>query len=1106
MDYRIGLDIGITSVGWAVLENGKNEEACKIVDLGVRIFDAAEEPKTGSSLALPRREARSARRRLRRHKHRLDRIKSLFEMSNFITRNELDNINRNDNVYELRYFALDKKLSKEQWARVLIHLAQRRGFKSNRKSELVDKKADSGKLLAATKENEILQKEKNYRTVGEMLFNDEKFKIHDANGNLILQTRNKSECYNHTILRDLIIDEINLLFEKQREHGNPYTTELMQQKYLEIFASQRPFDLGPGEPSPYGGDIIGKMIGTCTFEPTEKRCAKACYSFEYFVLLQDINKLKIVNTYGEVSCLKDYERQKLIDLAHVKADVKYSDVRKALQLKENENFKTLSYGNKEKSDVESKARFAQMKAYHEMRKCLDKLSKGLISTFSKDLLDQIGDILSHYQNDSSRIEQLSNLHLDANCIDKLLELSFSKYGHLSIKAIRKLIPYLEQGLLYNEACEKAGYDFRGHSFCDKSLLLNTEYVRNIVNDITNPVVRRAVSQSIKVINAIIRKYGSPQLVCIELAREMSKNFDERRKIDKAFKENAEFNEKIKKEIISFGKSNPTGLDIVKLKLWKEQNEFCPYSLEKLDITRLFEPGYVDVDHIIPYSISFDDSYKNKILVKSEENRQKGNRIPYAYFGKDEQRWHNFEQFIATNIRDYHKRERLLKKEITKDDEENFKERNLNDTKYISRFIYNLINDVLEFAPSEKYNKKRVMAVNGSITYYMRKCWGLNKDRNENDLHHAQDAVVIACTSDGMIQKITRYSKGRELLFAKSTSKNLIEILDAETGELKKVDKIQYDKDFGIKFPQPWEGFKEELFIRLSSNPMNYLSKLVQLGYDYNNEVKPIFVSRMPKRKNKGSGHKDTIRSAKALDKNLVITKTDIRNLTLDKDDEIKGYYNPQDDILLYNALKQQLKKFNGDGEKAFESSFYKPKADGTNGNPVKKIQIYEKVSLGVVLNNINGYAANGSMVRIDVFKKDGFYFVPIYTADTLKLKLPNKAVVANKPYSEWKEMDNSFEFLFSLYPNDLVKIKHKSGINATKSNGGKVKINDVFLYYNKAGINTGGLDFVTHDKDYEIVNLGLKTLESIEKYQVDVLGNISKVKGEKRQEFIKEMV
>lgn len=153
MDYRIGLDIGIASVGWAVLQNNSDDEPVRIVDLGVRIFDTAEIPKTGESLAGPRRAARTTRRRLRRRKHRLDRIKWLFEnqglinIDDFLKRYNMAGL---PDVYQLRYEALDRKLTDEELAQVLLHIAKHRGFRSTRKAETAAK--ENGAVLKATEE------------------------------------------------------------------------------------------------------------------------------------------------------------------------------------------------------------------------------------------------------------------------------------------------------------------------------------------------------------------------------------------------------------------------------------------------------------------------------------------------------------------------------------------------------------------------------------------------------------------------------------------------------------------------------------------------------------------------------------------------------------------------------------------------------------------------------------------------------------------------------------------------------------------------------------------------------------------------------------------
>ncbi|MBR6312368.1 MAG: type II CRISPR RNA-guided endonuclease Cas9, partial [Oscillospiraceae bacterium] len=152
-------------------------------------------------------------------------------------------------------------------------------------------------------------------------------------------------------------------------------------------------------------------------------------------------------------------------------------------------------------------------------------------------------------------------------------------------------------------------------------------------------------------------------------------------------------------------------------------------------------------------------------------------------------------------------------------------------------------------------------------------------------------------------------------------------------------------------------------------------------------------------------------------------------------------------------------------------------------------------------------ADNDSMVRIDVFKVEGegYYFVPIYVADTLKAELPNKACVAHKPYAEWKEMKPE-DFVFSLYPNDLVRISHKRGFKLTIAQKestlpASYETKSEMLYYISANISSGALSFRTHDASYEQSGLGIKTLESLEKYTVDVLGEYHKVGRERRMPF-----
>ena len=1126
--YRIGLDIGIASVGWAVLENNSDDEPIRIVDLGVRLFDKAEQPKTGDSLAEPRRMARTTRRRLRRRKHRLDRIKwllqqeSMIDIEQFMKRYHAANL---PDVYKLRYEALDRKLKDDEFAQVLLHIAKHRGFKSTRKSETVSK--ENGAVLKATTENQKLMSEKGYRTVGEMLYCDMAFKIAcpwNERG-YILATRNTSDDYRHTILRVMLVEEVHAIFAAQRELGNAKATEELETKYLEIMESQRSFDMGPGNqpdgtPSPYAINGFGDRVGKCTLEPEEMRAAKATYTAELFVALQKINHIRLLDKNSNARELTAEEREILVNLLHTQKEIKYSTVRSKLNIGTEYRFNTLNYSSKKKESVEDvikdteNTKFIAMPFYYEINKRIGDIIAGLPEEEKAEFLDKVGTILTLYKNDDSRSKELTALGLQEEDIDKILDMSPAKFQHISLKAMHKIMPYLKDGMTYDKACDAAGYDFKADNHGKKSKLLKGEEVQLIIGEITNPVVKRSVSQTVKVINALIQKYGSPQAINIELAREMSKTFDERNKLKKQMDERFSENDKIKKQIQELGKVNPTGQDILKYRLWREQQEICLYSGKKIPLEELFSPGY-DIDHILPYSITFDDSFRNKVLVTSQENRQKGNRTPYEYFGHDESRWADFEARVSSFVKDYKKQQKLLKKHFTDEEKREFKERNLNDTKYITRVVYNMIRQHLELEPyNREGHKKQVTAVNGAVTAYLRKRWGIQKifeqKNREIDTHHAVDAVVIACCTDGMIHKISRSVQAREIAYAMDT-----QFVDYETGEI--LDRAHFTKDewdekFGVKIAPPWPWFLDELHVRIGDDPIGYLKSYSEINreIDYpewmldekNKVVRPIFVSRMPNHKVTGAAHADTVRSPRHYKEDgVVITKTALTDLKLNKDGEIEGYYNPDSDRLLYNALKHQLQMFSNDGKKAFAEPFHKPKADGSEGPVVKKVKICKKLSLGVEVNGGQGIAENGSMVRIDVFRENGkYYFVPIYTADVVKKVLPNRAATATKPYSEWRVVDDK-DFVFSLYSRDLVHIKSKKDIKLKLNSGGQLLKKEILAYYMSANISTASISGLGHDSSFSFESLGIQRLELIEKCQVDVLGNVFVIKGEKRKGF-----
>lgn len=219
--YRLGLDVGIKSVGWCVLECDENGEPIQINALNSRIFDAAEQPKTGASLAEPRRNARGLRRRIRRKSFRLERIRKLFSENGielFETQDDLICLKdeyKNLDVVKLRSDALDKKLTEAEFARVLYSLARHRGFKSNKREGAKD--SDEGKLLGSIRKSEEEMRESGMRTRGEQLY-----KKYLMEGKPV---HNKGGDYSMCVSRDILVKEIELLFEKQKEFGNNFATD-----------------------------------------------------------------------------------------------------------------------------------------------------------------------------------------------------------------------------------------------------------------------------------------------------------------------------------------------------------------------------------------------------------------------------------------------------------------------------------------------------------------------------------------------------------------------------------------------------------------------------------------------------------------------------------------------------------------------------------------------------------------------------------------------------------------------------------------------------------------------------------------------------------------
>jgi CRISPR-associated endonuclease Csn1 len=1103
-NLTFGFDIGIASVGWAVLAPDR------IVALGVRAFDKAETAKEGESLNLARRSARLMRRRLYRRAWRQTKVARLLKREGLIAEAQLFHDQRPAPVspWQLRVDGLDRLLKPEEWARVIYHLCKHRGFhwisRAEEKKAGEDAKGEGGKVKQGLAATTKLMREKSYRTAAEMVLAE----FPDSQ-------RNKQGDYGKALSRVLLAEEIIMLFERQRALGNPHTGAAFQSAL--VGNGDRKSGLLWLQKPALSGDNLLKMLGRCTFEKAEYRSPKASFTAERHVWLTRLNNLRIV-VDCETRPLNEQERRIALPLPYNQAgDLTHKQLRAALTKAGvlDESFRFAKFPYAQSADGKAKdpesAVLVKLPAWQELRKLLK--DKGLETEWqglagaaldgNPELLDRIAWVLSVYKDGAEVESELGKLNLPDGkaMIDALGEIRFDKFSNLSLKALRKIVPHMEAGQRYDEACESAGYH---HSQLFKLGEGKERYLppfysgrdksgRMVFNDDMdiprNPVVLRALNQARKVMNELIRVHGSPASVHIEMARELSKPFDERRDIKKEQDEYQKRNQEDKARFAEHYGQMPKGQEFEKWRLYREQQGKCAYSIEPVDLERLLEPGYVEIDHALPYSRSFDDSKNNKVLVLAKENRDKGNATPYEYLdgANDSERWLRFVAYVEGN-KAYRlaKRTRLLRKNFGSDEAEDFRERNLNDTRYICKFFKNYVERYLKLADDSE--SKRCVVLSGQLTAFLRARWGLMKIRSDSDRHHALDAVVVAACSHGMVKRLSDYSRRKELEAVREG------FVDLETGEI-----VNHAMHLQLKehFPDPWPGFRHELETRLFTDDPAQLRIAVEGMGTYSqvalDALKPLFVSRAPQRRNSGAAHKDTIyaQPERLKTQGGVTQKVPLASLALK---DLDSLIDPHRNEKLYAAIRVRLEAHSGKGDKAFPASNPLRKPD-REGNPTGSIvravtKVIEKQS-GIPIRG--GLAKNDTMLRVDVFTKGGkFHLVPVYVHHRVK-GLPDRAIVAFKDEAEWTLIDESFAFCFSLHPNDLIRVTLKKEPHLG--------------YYSSCNRSTGAINLWSHDrnkrvgKDGMIESIGVKTAVTLEKFHVDVLGNLYPAPPEKRRDL-----
>ncbi|WP_301006306.1 MULTISPECIES: type II CRISPR RNA-guided endonuclease Cas9 [Helicobacter] len=757
----LGFDIGITSIGWAYAEG---EE---LKDCGVRIFTKAENPKNGDSLAAPRREARGVRRRLARRKARLNAIKRLLckefglNLSDYLANDgELPKAyqtsKEHKSPYELRTLALSQKLDSKDLARVILHIAKHRGYGNKHAKTGSDK--DSGKVLSAIKVNETAMKDK-YQSVGEYLYKEfyQKLRLEsEKKGNNITKefknVRNKKESYEHCVAQEQVRAELELIFAKQKEFGITFS-ENFESQIIETAFYQK--DLKSFE----------NKVGKCVFYDEPRAPKDSLSAIEFVALTRIINTLKNLEEKSKnLGIGEAYGKDKIQEILKIvldKGEISYKKLREILHLDECILFAKDSKLDYTKGVQEAeKAKLIEFKNLKAFKKAMGED----FGKFSREELDSIAMDIALIKSKENLAKKLQNYSaLSKEQVEALSNLNFAKHIDLSFKALDKILPFMREGLRYDEAVKKAGLqEHRKHKQKGEFLIPLKDYEPYLAN----PVVARALSEYRKVLNALLRKYGNVHKIHLEFTREAGKNYDERKKIEKEQREHFEANQKAIQQCEILGLPI-NGANILKMKLWIEQKELCVYSDRKITREHLLDSKVLEVDHIYPYSRSFDDSYMNKVLVFAKENQGKGNKTPFEAFGNDKEKW---DRILSLSANLPKQKQRRISNKDFKDKELGFIARNINDTGYIARLASQWTNHCLKFEnlsenevsiAGEKGSKNHLEVISGKLTSTLRHYWGLgDKDRN-NHLHHAVDAVILAYTNNVMIKAFANFRKNQE---------------------------------------------------------------------------------------------------------------------------------------------------------------------------------------------------------------------------------------------------------------------------------------------------------------------------------------------------------
>lgn len=778
--YRLSLDIGTNSIGWCVLglQNEKGGgRPCSILDMGVRIFPDGRNPKDGSSNAEARRVARAARRNRDRFVDRRNRLIEALVKFGLMPEDEKQRRALTEcDPYELRARGLREELTLHQFGRAIFHLNQRRGFKSSRKSDSKDK--DSGVMKDAIREQRAKMDAKHASTFGEYLY-----LIREEGGSVRARKKTKyttdtkgkekpKDYYDFFPDRELLEHEFEALWRIQEKHYPGELTKAARDRIRHIIFYQRP--------------LKPQVVGKCTFERAEDRAPKALPIVQRIRIYQELNHLFILDTRtlkGRPLTLE--ERDRLLPLfcspkgtKTGKAEIGFGKMRTVLELGDGAVF---SHESEKRKGLEGDSVSALI-AYRDRfgarwYELSDEDQEGIVWALLTvdDEEELIRQLMDDWGLDRKHAESVANTPLPDG------------YSRLGLTATRKILAELCEAVIpYSEAVVRAGY--ASHSqFAKGARRARLPYYgevleRHVIPDsekagdpraliekrfgkVTNPTVHIALNQVRKVVNEIIKIHGAPAEIHVEVLRDLKNSLKKRKEIEAEQAKNQEENNDCASRLREEFKLPVNRENIQRMRLWQEMDadqRVCVYTGDTISTKNLFSPD-VEIDHILPFSRTIDDSMANKVLCKRRANREKSNQTPYEAWGKTSA-WEDILQRSAVLPRN--KRWRFAEDAMDRYMKDaDFIARQLTDSQYIARLAREYLAVLFDAKDEHK-----VVCLPGRLTGLFRHHLGLDDildeinpsreaskaprgEKNRNDhRHHAVDALLIGLMDRAFLQQ------------------------------------------------------------------------------------------------------------------------------------------------------------------------------------------------------------------------------------------------------------------------------------------------------------------------------------------------------------------